>query len=73
MLINPIAVYVARSKMASLIVSLLPSEKKNRREKVGQMAKRADFMKKFGENVEDPRKKELVSNVTREMNEIVKI
>ena len=30
-------------------------------------------MKKFGENPEDPRRKELVSNVTREMNEIQKI
>ena len=75
MLINPIAVYVARSKMASLIVSILPSEQKKKETKkpVGQRALRDEFMKKFGENPKDPRRKELVSNVTREMNEIQKI
>ena len=48
MLINPIAVYVARSKIASLVVSILPSEKKTKKEKkkvVGQRALRAQFMK----------------------------
>ena len=62
MLINPIAVYVARSKIASLVVSILPSEKKKRDRKkvVGQRALRDEFMKKFGENSSDPRRTELV-------------
>ena len=72
MLINPIAVYVARSKIVSLVVSILPSENKNKEKKkfVDFRASRNEFIKKFGENPKDPRRTKLVSNIAREMNDI---
>ena len=72
LLVNPIAAYAASSQIASLLVSILPKQDKEEK-KVGFNAKRTQFLKKFGENAEDPRRNELISNIARETNDIKKI
>ena len=70
--VNPISLYFARSRIASLLVSMMPTN--HTEEKVvGDKAKREQFIKKFGENIKDPKRKELVSNIAREMSSIEKI